>query len=79
MAYLPACEMGGLEQLFRFSRAADVRAGFCTKGPHREYFDIVIDGKHRAASPSMLLSAPNVWAAGWLLTGFCVIGRTALA
>ncbi len=45
MAYLPACETGGLGQLFRFSRPADVRAGFCTKGPHREDFDIVIDGK----------------------------------
>ena len=45
LSFLPTCEEGGLLQELRDSRAADIRAGFCTTGPHREDFETAIDGR----------------------------------
>ncbi len=41
--YMPSCAVGELPALLAHSRRADVAAGFSTKGPHREDFDILIN------------------------------------
>lgn len=39
LVFLPCCEKGGLQALMKQSRPADIKAGFCTAGPHREDFE----------------------------------------
>lgn len=43
--YTPAAEPDGLLELFHKKRITDIRAGFCTAGPHREDFETFIDKK----------------------------------
>lgn len=44
--YTPCCECEEMLLLFKNSRRADIQAGFCTKGPHREDFETSINGKN---------------------------------
>ncbi len=43
--YRPSFGPKGLLQAIRDSRARDLAAGFCTAGPHREDFSIILDGR----------------------------------
>lgn len=45
ITFVSCCEAGGLAALLANSRAADIRAGFCTAGPHREDFESTINGQ----------------------------------
>ena len=48
LRYCPCCEPGSPEHLaakLREMRSAELRAGFCLTGPHREDLDILIDGQ----------------------------------
>ncbi len=43
--FLPCCGDGDLPALLQRCRSRDLRAGFCTAGPHREDFEALIDGQ----------------------------------
>lgn len=43
--YRPSFGEEGLLEAIRASRAKDLAAGFCTAGPHREDFSILLDGR----------------------------------
>ncbi len=45
MRYQPSFGAEGLAPVLQKSRAADLRAGFCTAGPHREDFEFILDGQ----------------------------------
>jgi DNA replication and repair protein RecF len=43
--YLPCCEEGRLAEKLAAVRGAELRAGFCLTGPHREDIDFLISGQ----------------------------------
>ncbi len=43
--FLACCGDGDIEGLLKRCRNRDLRAGFCTAGPHREDFEALIDGE----------------------------------
>lgn len=43
--YKPSYDASGFAQKLRQTRARDIAAGFCTAGPHKEDFDILLNGK----------------------------------
>lgn len=43
--FIPCCEEGGLADLLQSCRSTDIRAGFCTAGPHREDIATVLDNR----------------------------------
>ncbi|MDL2324099.1 DNA replication/repair protein RecF [Ruminococcaceae bacterium OttesenSCG-928-A16] len=45
VTFLPCAPQGQLAGLLKNSRPTDIRAGFCTAGPHREDFETTINGK----------------------------------
>lgn len=45
LVYRPSFDEQGLLSMLHQSRRADLRAGFCTTGPHREDFDVLLDGQ----------------------------------
>ncbi len=45
LCYRPSFGQEGLLETLRQSRRADLRAGFCTTGPHREDFEVLLDGQ----------------------------------
>ncbi len=44
ISFLPSAGPGALAQLLAQRRPTDLRAGFCTTGPHREDFEVLLDG-----------------------------------
>ena len=52
MAYHPSFGADGLAAVLQKSRGADLRAGFCTAGPHREDFEFILDGQSAKAFAS---------------------------
>lgn len=45
LVYHPSFGRSGLLDTLHQSRKADLRAGFCTAGPHREDFEVLLDGQ----------------------------------
>ena len=45
ICYLPSYDSRGLACKLKETRSRDIAAGFCTAGPHREDFDIILSGK----------------------------------
>lgn len=45
MVFLPSYGQEGLLQVLHKARAVDLRAGFCTVGPHREDMEFLLDGQ----------------------------------
>lgn len=45
IVFFPCAEKGSLAQAIRKARSTDIRAGFCTVGPHREDFETYINEK----------------------------------
>lgn len=45
LRYKPSCDPGTLPEKLREVRGAELRAGFCLAGPHREDVEILIDGQ----------------------------------
>lgn len=45
LRYAGIFEPGGLAEALKKARATDLRAGFCTLGPHREDFEFVLSGQ----------------------------------
>lgn len=52
LEYKPSFGPGGLRAALEKGRPADLRAGFCTVGPHREDFEILLDGQSAKAFAS---------------------------
>ena len=45
ICYLPSYDARGLAHKLKETRSRDIAAGFCTAGPHREDFDIILSGR----------------------------------
>lgn len=45
ICYLPSYDARGIAHKLKETRSRDIAAGFCTAGPHREDFDIILSGR----------------------------------